>query len=110
MIRTFVETGIFKRLLDSIGDSGLEKCIKDDILENPSCGAIISGTGGVRKFRVANAARGKGKRGGYRVLFLDLPKREVTYLMFIYDKDDLENISSEQKKSLKKIVERIKDE
>ncbi|MAZ46918.1 MAG: toxin HigB-2 [Halobacteriovoraceae bacterium] len=110
MIRTFVETDIFKTLVDQENDKSLEATIKNDILENPSRGDVISGTGGVRKFRVSDKSRGKGKRGGFRVLYVDLPKCEKTYLLFLYNKDELENISSDQKKALKKIVEGVKNE
>lgn len=110
MIRTFIETGIFKSLIDGQFDRSLELTIKRDILENPARGDIINGTGGVRKFRVRDKSRGKGKRGGFRVLYLDLPNIERTYLLFLYNKDELENISSDQKKVLKRIVEGIKHE
>jgi len=110
MIRTFVETSIFEQLIDQENDKELENTVKRDILEDPSRGDIISGTGGVRKFRISDKSRGKGKRGGFRVLYLDLPKHERTYLLLIYNKDQLDNISSEQKKALKKIVEGVKDE
>lgn len=110
MIRTFIETEIFKSLVDQESDKDLESTIKSDLLENPARGDVVSATGGVRKFRVSDKSRGKGKRGGFRVLYLDLPKCERTYLLFLYSKDDLENISPDQKKALKKIVEGVKNE
>ncbi|WP_127716056.1 type II toxin-antitoxin system RelE/ParE family toxin [Halobacteriovorax sp. HLS] len=110
MIRTFVETDIFKALLDQEGDKGLEATIKNNILEDPSRGDVIAGTGGVRKFRVSDKSRRKGKRGGFRILYVDLPKCKITYLLFLYNKDELENISSHQKKALRKIVEGVKNE
>lgn len=110
MIRTFIETQIFKSLIDQHNDKNLESNIKKDILENPTRGDIVTGTGGIRKFRVADHYRSKGKRGGFRVLYLDLPTVERTYLLFLYTKDELENISSNQKVQLRKIVEGIKHE
>ena len=110
MIRTFIETSIFKQLLDQENDPELERIIKKDILDDPTRGDTISGTGGIRKVRVKDKSRGKGKRGGFRVLYLDLPKHNVTYLLLLYNKDQLDDISPEYKKSLKKIVEGIKNE
>lgn len=110
MIRAFVETKIFKRLIDQESDTELEKTIKDDILENPTRGDVIQGTGGVRKFRVSDKIRNKGKRGGFRVIFLDLPKYETTYLMLLYGKDTKDDLSPDEKKAIKKIVEGIKNE
>lgn len=97
-------------MVDQENNKELESIIKKDILEDPSGGSTISGTGGVRKFRISDKSRGKGKRGGFRVLYLDLPKHERTYLLFLYNKDQLVNISSNQKKALKKIVEGVKNE
>lgn len=107
MKRLFVETNVFKGLLDGIGDKGLEKRLKDEILKGPDAGDLIVGTGGLRKLRVAK--RGQGKSGGYRVIYLDLPGAEVTYLVLIYEKSVLDNISDEVKKQLAQLVKEIKD-
>lgn len=110
MIRIFIETDIFRALLDQENDKDLESRIKKELLENPCRGDLIIGTGGVRKFRVADKTRGKGKRGGFRVLYLDLSHSKRLYLLFLYNKDELENISDEQKKSLKRLVEGVRNE
>lgn len=110
MIRTFVETEVFKKLLDQEGDSELEETIKNDILKNPSRGEVIQGTGGVRKFRVSDKSRNKGKRGGFRVLYLDVPKYETTYLLLIYAKDVKDDLSLKEKKAIKRVIEGIKNE
>ena len=68
----FIELPVFtKRLLalakEHSDDVLLE--IQSDLLENPARGKIVEGTGGVRKARAADPARGKGKRGGFRYLY-----------------------------------------
>ena len=68
MKRLFIETNIFKQLLDQENDKTLELRIKSDLLENPERGEVIKGAGGLRKFRVSDKSRGKGKRGGHRVI------------------------------------------
>ncbi len=110
MIRKFVETSIFKSLIDQEDDKELERQIKNDILENPTRGDLVIGTGGIRKFRVSDKTRNKGKRGGFRVLYLDLAKDETTYLMLLYSKDIKDDLAPAEKKVLKKIVEGIKHE
>jgi hypothetical protein len=65
--RRFVETNVFKSLLDGIDDRGLERRLKGDILNCPEAGDVIVGTGGLRKLRVAKS--GQGKSGGYRVIY-----------------------------------------
>jgi len=109
VIRIFIETNLFRRLLDQESDKELEKAIKDEILKNPEHGAIIQGTGGLRKIRVAKKSEGRGKSGGYRILYLDLPTYGVTYLVLIYDKDEMENISAKQKATMKEQIEGIKN-
>lgn len=84
--------------------------VEGAILQNPSVGYVIAGTGGVRKFRSEDSQRNKGKRGGFRVLYLDLPRVERTHLLFLYDKNQADNISTEGKRVVKSIVDSIKGE
>ena len=39
------------------------------LMENPLAGEVIEGAGGLRKVRYADARRGKGTRGGLRVIY-----------------------------------------
>jgi hypothetical protein len=68
----------------------------------------MPGTGGVRKLRVEDADRRKGKRGGFRVL--DLPVCQETYLITFYGKDEADDLSLEGKKLISQIVASIKEE
>ncbi len=70
MKRIFLQTLFFsKKLLARGGDALLEK-VEQEILNNPEVGDVIPGVGGVRKMRISDPSRGKGKRGGYRVIYL----------------------------------------
>ncbi len=108
MQRLFIETQVFKKLLDSTNMDWLEKSIKDEILKDPTKGSVIIGTGGLRKIRIAKDD--SGKSGGYRVIYLDLPSVEITYLLLLFDKSVSENINSDTKKKLINLVQEIKDE
>lgn len=110
MKRLFKETPIFTKKLELYDDLTLLKSIQDAILENPSIGDTIAGTGGLKKFRMPDSSRGKGKRGGLRVIYLDLSDREVTYLLYVYGKDEADDLSSDEKKVFKALVEKIKGE
>ena len=68
------------------------------------------GTGCLRKVRIADPGRGKGKRGGARVHYLWLPAVSVIYLIFVYGKDELTTLTQDQKRQLKAVVQLIKDE
>lgn len=84
--------------------------IQDELLENLESGRVIRGTGGLRKLRVRAGRRGKGKRGGFRVIYLDLANLERTYLLALYDKGEKDDISPDEKRVLKALVERLKRE
>ena len=110
MNRTFKETPIFTKKLESYNDEGLLRSIQDAILENHSIGNTIAGTGGIRKFRMPDISRGKGKRGGLRIIYLDLAEREITYLLYLYGKDEADDLTNDEKKVFKNLVNIIKGE
>jgi len=68
----FIESRAFTRRLHQLDDAADEllRLIQGALEEKPDRGAMVRGLGGVRKARMANPGRGKGKRGGYRCLYL----------------------------------------
>ena len=111
MKRVFVQSILFQQALAGRKnhDAVLE-AIEVAILLNPTVGDLIQGTGGVRKFRAEDALRGKGKRGGFRVLYLDLPHVNRTHLLFMYDKGEADDLSQAGRKVIKELVLEIKEE
>lgn len=77
------------------------------IAEHPEIGAIIQGTGGVRKTRLKSASGGK--RGGFRVCyyFHDIDLGEI-FLITIYAKNEKEDITQDEKEDLKRLANAIK--
>ena len=71
-------------------------------------GDVIRGTGGLRKLRVPDRGRGKGRRGGARVIYLHLPDRSHLHLLLVYGKDEQDDLTAEQRNQLRGIVARIK--
>ncbi len=80
---------------------------KSVLAENPEMGAMIPGTGGVRKTRLKSAS--KGKSGGFRVCyyFHDAGTGEI-FLIDLYAKNEQENITPDEKKELKAFANIIK--
>lgn len=106
----FVETQAFTRRLQSLGlEAGL-RALQSELSANPAQGDLDAGTGGLRKIRIPDAGRGKGKRGGARVHFLHLAKHGVVYLIFVYGKNELTALTADQKKDLKTVVDAIRRE
>ncbi|VVQ31819.1 Toxin HigB-2 [Pseudomonas fluorescens] len=73
---------------------------------NPLAGDVMPRTGGFRKLRWADARRGKGRRGGLRVIYYWLMNDGQFWMFAIYDKDELENLTAEQEKALKKAIDK----
>lgn len=76
----FIESRPFTRKLHQLAGGGADEVLRTIQAElarngNADRGAMVPGLGGVRKARVANPARGKGKRGGFRYLYLYLEKK-----------------------------------
>lgn len=84
------------------------KNLEDTLLKNPQAGAVIEGTGGARKLRIK--IRSHGKRGGGRVVYVDVFEKERLYFLFAYPKNEQETLTAEQKKAIKQIIEAIKKE
>jgi mRNA-degrading endonuclease RelE of RelBE toxin-antitoxin system len=74
--------------------------IESDLLENPKRGAVVRETAGVRKARVSDPSRGKGKSGGFRYLYYYIEEDDQIFLLLIYSKDEQADLSNEQKKAL----------
>lgn len=105
MKAVFVELPPFERFrqdyLDDEGFRGLQNLL----LQNPEAGDVIAGTGGLRKVRFADSRRGKGKRGGLRVIYYWWLGGQQFWLFTLYDKDEMEDLTAKEKKVLKALLE-----
>jgi hypothetical protein len=61
-------------------------------------------TGGLRKLRFADTRRGKGKRGGLRVIYYWWDAGFQFWLFTLYDKDEASDLTSQQRKILKAMI------
>ena len=108
----FIESRVFtERLKDLAGETERDvlEQIQSDLLKNPTRGAVVEGLGGIRKARSANPSRGKGKRGGYRYLFLYLEHKQHIHLLLLFDKDDEADLSKEERRLLRNLVHKIRN-
>ena len=97
----FVELPAFaKYRADYLDDEGF-RGLQQSLLKNPEAGDVIEGTGGLRKLRQGDQRRGKGKRGGLRVIYYWWDGGRQFWLFTLYDKDEMENLSADEKKVLK---------
>ena len=109
MIREFIFTKPFLASWKAMGlDTASLKILEEILLENPHIGDVIQGTGGARKMRIQ--LDGRGKSGGGRVIYLDVFEKEKLYLLFAYPKNVQEDLTEEQKKTIKSLIDAIKKE
>jgi mRNA-degrading endonuclease RelE of RelBE toxin-antitoxin system len=105
---TFIETPVFTKHIDSKASLEVLTAIQDELLENPTRGAIVKGTGGARKARIADPKENRGKSGSYRYLYLYLEQRGRIHLLYFYGKNEQDNLSEGQKKIVANLVGQIK--
>jgi hypothetical protein len=103
---TVVETPTFIRRAERLLSDDERGDLIDFLAFNPTAGDLIPDTGGIRKVRYA--ARGKGKRGGVRVIYYLLDEDFPLYALLIYGKDEQDNLTSDQKKAVRAFAEAIK--
>jgi hypothetical protein len=101
----FVEAPAFSRYRESYVDDDEFRELQEYLSDNPEAGREIKGTGGLRKLRWEDKRRGKGKRGGLRIIYYAFLSTEEIWLMTLYDKDEASDLSNEQKKQLKKAIQ-----
>jgi hypothetical protein len=103
-----IETPLFTRqLLSTLSDEEY-RLLQATLLERPDAGKVIPGGGGLRKVRWV--LEGRGKSGGVRVIYYWFTSRGTILLVFIYAKNVQDNLTQDQLKQLKRIIEEEYDE
>ena len=101
----FVELPPFEHLREAYLDDASFKRLQQEMMKNPDAGDVIQGTGGLRKLRYADQRRSKGKRGGLRVIYFFKAADDQFWLFTVYDKDEADDLSADQRKALKHRLE-----
>jgi DNA-binding transcriptional regulator YiaG len=102
----FVEAPAFTRhLSDYLSEEGYRK-LQARLAANPALGDVLPGTGGFRKLRWADARRGKGRRGGLRIIYYYFRSDSKIWFMTLYDKSEASDLTASQKTALKLAIER----
>ena len=100
----FVELPAFDRHRAEYLSDEAFRMLQATLMKSPGAGDTIEGTGGLRKLRFADARRGKGKRGGLRVIYYWWEGGLQFWLYTLYDKDERDDLSPQQRKTLKAML------
>ena len=98
-----IETPIFTRRIQDILGNDEYRLLQAQLVQRPDAGKIIPGSGGLRKLRWS--ASGRGKRGGARVIYYWFVSDEAILMLYAFPKNEQEDLTPDQLRQLKKIVE-----
>ena len=115
MRRRFVESRGFsadRSRLERAGELSHDDLValEQSILVDPEAGDLVPGTGGLRKVRLGQRKVRRGKTGGMRVYYLDLPRRGVTHLVAIFGKREQSDLSARERRAIAELVRALKEE
>lgn len=99
----FIETPVFTALLRRTLDDASYRALQLGLLLRPEQGAVIPGSGGLRKLRFG--LQGRGKRGGLRVIYYWDDASATLYLLYLYKKSEQGDLTLAQIKLLRHVVE-----
>lgn len=101
----FIEAPLFTQFLSGYLEDDQYRRLQVALALHPEAGDVMPRTGGCRKLRWADRRRGKGKRGGLRVIYFYLVKDRQIWLLTLYDKDKVTDLSAREKRLLKAMID-----
>jgi hypothetical protein len=103
----FIEFPAFTRAVTKLPDDDYA-IFQRELLSDPEQGALIRGTGGFRKARMAFPSAGVGKSGGARVIYLYLAEQQIIILVTLYAKAKKADLSKAEENELRAISTEIR--
>ena len=98
-----IETAVFTKRITTILSEETYRLLQMHLLNKPDAGKLIKGSGGLRKLRWLT--KGHGKSGGVRIIYYWFTARETILLLFVYAKNERDDLMPGQVEQLKRVVE-----
>jgi|tagenome__1003787_1003787.scaffolds.fasta_scaffold20974298_3 hypothetical protein len=98
----FIHLPTYRRSAEALLDDEGQREIEAALCADPSLGAVIAGTGGVRKLRVA--LPGTGKSGGARLIYFYRQSRGRIYLILLYPKSRKDSLTKGERNEMRKLT------
>jgi hypothetical protein len=102
---TIAEMGSYMRDADRLFSDREHEELKQFLALNPEAGDVMTGTGGIRKFRWGLS--GRGKRGGVRVIYYFRDLNMPLYMLAVYAKNERIDLDAQSKKEMRDLVEEL---
>ena len=106
MHATFVELPPFERHRKAYLSDEEFRALQNLLMADPEAGDVIPDAGGLRKLRFADSKRGKGKRGGLRVIYYWWDAGAQFWLFTLYSKGEMADLAASERKELKAMIKR----
>ncbi len=102
---SFVETSLFSRIRKQYLDDEQFRLLQASLLISPDAGPVIRESGGIRKLRWGS--EGSGKRSGLRIIYYRQRSANRIYLLTVYRKSEMSDLSKAELRILKALVREI---
>ena len=103
----FIETTESTQHLRSYLDDDSYAALQAFLAANPDAGDIVRGTGGIRKLRWRS--KGRGKRGGSRIIYYWLVAEDHNYLLTVCGKEVKDDLTPAQRAAWRRVVAEIEN-
>jgi hypothetical protein len=108
---TFIEIASFtESITEYFGSDSAYAGFQQALINDAIRGQVMQGCGGLRKVRWPDSRRRKGKRGGLRIIYLEMPEIQTVVFYDIYDKNETDDLTPDARKSLTEIAKAVRAE
>lgn len=105
-MHTVAETPAFRQQAEAAGMSNEEiDGLTFYLSDNPTAGAVVPGTGGCRKLRVAR--KGKGKQGGYRTITFYSGTNLPVFMIALFAKGERADLTQKERNALASFTKQL---
>jgi hypothetical protein len=101
----FIEAPAFSRCVSEYLDDDEYAQLQGHLAANPHAGDLMPGTGGFQKLRWKDPRRGKGRRGGLRIIYYHFAADQLMWLLTLYGKDEASDLTPMEKTALKRALQ-----